>query len=105
MITKAATSIVCGTDFSDGASRASEVAAHLSHRLRAQLVLVHALQLPTSTFVAGEPLVLPAGFLQPSRAERDESADGLLASESRRLAGLADVTVVPRLSIDDRRRA
>lgn len=94
-------SIVCATDFGKDATAAADIAARFAARRKEPLLLVHALQIPSVTYVAGEPIVIAVpDFVQPTRDEMEEEADRRLAREAERLAKLAGGEVVPVLSID-----
>lgn len=94
-------SIVCATDFGKDATAAGEVAARLAARRKEPLALVHALQIPSVTYIAGEPIVVAVpDFVQPTRDEMQEEADRRLDREAKRLAELSGGEVVPVLAID-----
>src|SRR5262245_25199838 len=65
--------ILCGTDFSDNAREAADVAAALAERLNEPLVLLHAVEAFADTKVPGE-----------SRTLREESRE-ILAREAERV--------------------
>lgn len=92
-------SIVCGTDFGRSAIRASDIAAGLAARLKTKLFLVHALEPPMPTFIAGEPIVLEPSLLHPGRRAIEKAADRILADEAARLRAASGADVVPRISI------
>ena len=90
-------SFVCGTDFGENATRATEIAARLAAKAAERLTVVHAIELPA--IVAGDPFFVPMrDALRPSK-ELQEAADARLAGEAGRLAKMSGASVVPRLAI------
>jgi nucleotide-binding universal stress UspA family protein len=66
--------IICGTDFSDAAIEAVDIAAAMARRLEARLVLVHVDQLHGS--LSSDPFLLEAAMAQ-RRSELDHEAQRL----------------------------
>ena len=92
-------SFVCGTDFGENAARASEIAARLAAKAADRLTLVHAVELPTLAFLAGDPLLLPVRDSARLSKDVHQAADERLGAEAARLAKLSGANVVPRIAI------
>lgn len=90
---------VCGTDFGENATRATEIAARLAAKAGRHVVLVHALELPSVAYLAGEPIFMPVRDPSPAKKGLEKEADRVLGGEADRLSKLSGAKVVPRLSI------
>lgn len=77
--------IVCGTDFSEDAKRAARASLGLAGPLGDEVLLVHAMELPTVAFIAGEGLVMPPAVPPPNLERLKQELDEKLADEARRL--------------------
>ena len=87
--------IICGTDFSEESRRALEAAVSLAGTRGEEVVLVHAMELPTVAFIAGEGIVMPPAVPPPTLEAMRDELDKKLADDARR----AGANVRPVLSI------
>ena len=92
-------SFVCGTDFGENATRATEIAARLAAKAGERLTLVHAIELPTIAYLAGDPIFLPVRDTARPTKDVQQAADTRLAQETGRLTKMTGANVVPRLAI------
>ena len=77
--------IICGTDFSEDSRRAGRVAAGLAAAAGDEVLLVHAMEMPTVAFVAGEGIVMPPATPAPDEEAIRAELDQKLAAEARSL--------------------
>ncbi len=84
--------IVCGTDFSEPAIRAGEVAAALAAKLGEPLVLAHAVDV--AGLLGGESIFLGPPPLSPAAVTWREAAERKLGEEAERLMSMCPETSV-----------
>lgn len=77
--------IVCGTDFSGEAKRAARAAIGIAGPGGDELVLVHAMELPTIAFLAGDGLVVPPPVPPPNTDALEKELLQKLTVEARAL--------------------
>lgn len=65
-----ATTILIAVDFEEPSRRAIDVAKELAPKLGAELVLVHAYELPVYTYPGLEPMILPGFHSEVTQAAR-----------------------------------
>lgn len=87
--------IICGTDFSEESRRALQAAVSLASARGEEVLLVHAMELPTVAFIAGEGIVMPPAVPPPTLEAMRDELDRKLADEAKQAGG----NVRPVLSI------
>jgi nucleotide-binding universal stress UspA family protein len=89
--------ILCGTDFSNGARDAVDVAADLARVLRARLVLAHVLDMPGAEEVLGAHVeARVTDFFEGEKAR----LEGLLRAEAKRVADSSATIDVPSIDVE-----
>ena len=89
--------VVCGTDLSPDSRRAAETAGAVAARTGGKLVLVHALELPTVAYVAGDIVLFPASLSDPEKTKTETAK--VMEIEAKRVAGITGASVEPRIEI------
>lgn len=87
--------IICGTDFSEESRRALQAAVSLAAARGEEVILVHAMELPTVAFIAGDGIVMPPAVPPPTLESMRGQLDQKLGDEAHR----AGENVRPVLSI------
>lgn len=77
--------IVCGTDFSEDARRAARAAVGLAGPAGDDVYLVHGLELPTITFIAGDGVMVPPTIPAPDNEQLRKEVLDKLEAEARSL--------------------
>lgn len=77
--------IVCGTDFSEEAKRAGRAAVGLAGPGGDEVLLVHAMELPTVAFLAGDGLIVPPAVPPPNIDSLQKELLEKLTEEARSL--------------------